>query len=96
MFLDSKTKPKELNIEYLSTINIIHKRDNKYFQYAVTVALNYENAKKDAQRIRKIEPFINKYKWEGKHFHQKKMIGKIWEKQSNIAVNVLYAEKRKT
>ena len=62
MFFDSKTKLKQLNIEYLSTINIINKRDNKYFQYAVTVALNYENAKKDAQRIRKIKPFINKYK----------------------------------
>ena len=29
-----------------STINSINKRDNKYFQYAVTVALNHEEIKK--------------------------------------------------
>ena len=30
--------------------------------YAVAVALNYEEIKKDPQSITKIEPFINKYK----------------------------------
>ena len=40
------------------------KRDNEYFQYAVTVALNYEEVENDPQRIRKIKPFINKYNWE--------------------------------
>ena len=40
------------------------KRDNEYFQYAVTVALNYEEVENDSQRIRKIKPFINKYNWE--------------------------------
>ena len=39
-----------------STIN---KRGNKYFQYTVTVALNYEEVKKDQQKIRKIKPSIN-------------------------------------
>ena len=36
------------------TINPINKKDNKCFQYAVTVALNYEEIKKDPQRITKI------------------------------------------
>ena len=40
------------------------KRDNEYFQYAVTVALNYEEVENDPQRITKIKPFINKYNWE--------------------------------
>ena len=31
------------------TINHINKKDNKCFQYAVTVALSYEEIKKDAQ-----------------------------------------------
>ena len=31
-----------------ATINPINKEDNKYFQYAVTVALNYEEIKKDS------------------------------------------------
>ena len=37
-------------------INNINKKDNKYFQYAVTVALNHEKIKKDLQRLTKIEP----------------------------------------
>ena len=43
------------------TINSINKKYNKCFQYAVTVALNYEKIKKDPQRITKIKPFTNKY-----------------------------------
>ena len=39
-----------------ATINNINKKDNKYFQYAVTVALNHEKIKKDLQRLTKIEP----------------------------------------
>ena len=41
-----------------ATINPINKRD-KYLQFA----LNYEDIKKDPQRITKIEPFLNKYNW---------------------------------
>ena len=48
-----------------ATINPINKKDNKCFQYAVTVALNHEEIKKDLLRITKIKPFINKYDWEG-------------------------------
>ena len=58
------------------TINLINIDDNKCFQYAVTVTLNYEEIKKDPQRITKIKPFINKYNWEVINFQQKKMIGK--------------------
>ena len=50
------------------TINRINKKDNKCFQYAVTVVLSYEEIKKDPQRITKIKPFINKYNWEGTNF----------------------------
>ena len=42
------------------TINPINKKDNKYFQYAVTVALNLEEIAKNSERITKIKPFINK------------------------------------
>ena len=37
--------------------------DNNCFQYALTVALNYQSIKKDPQRISKIKPFINQYNW---------------------------------
>ena len=36
-------------------------------------SLNYEEIKKDSQRITKIKPFINKHNWEGIDF-QKRMI----------------------
>ena len=59
-----------------ATVNPINKKDNKSFQYAVTVALNHDQIGKHLERIIKIRPFINKYNW-GKHFSsEKKMTGK--------------------
>ena len=43
-----------------ATINPINKKDNKCFEYTVTVALNHEEIKKVMQRIAKIKPVINK------------------------------------
>ena len=43
-----------------ATINP-NNNDDRCFQYALTVALNYQNVKKDSQRISKIKPFINQY-----------------------------------
>ena len=37
-----------------TTINPINKKDNKCFQYAVTVALNHKEIKKNPQRIKKL------------------------------------------
>ena len=45
--------------------NPITKKDSECFQYAITVALNYEEIKMDPRRITKIKPFTNKYNWEG-------------------------------
>ena len=55
-----------------ATINSINKKDNKCFQYAVTVALNYEEIGKHAERITKIKPFINNYNWEGINYSSEK------------------------
>ena len=38
--------------------------------------LNYEEIKKDPQRVRKNKPFMNKYNWKGINFLLEKMIGK--------------------
>ena len=46
------------NLESMKNSEFILK-DNKCFQYAVTVALNYKETKKDLQRITKTKPFIN-------------------------------------
>ena len=53
-------------------INPINKKDDKCFQYAVTVVLNHEEVEKDPQRITNIKPFINKYNWEGINFPSEK------------------------
>ena len=42
-------------------INAINKKDTKYFQYRVAVALNHEEIKQDPQRITTIKSFVNKY-----------------------------------
>ena len=38
-----------------ATMNLIKKEDNKFFQYNVTVGLNYVEIKKDLQRITRIK-----------------------------------------
>ena len=79
-----------------TTINSINKKDNKYFQYAVVLAWNHEEIKKDPQRITKTKPFINKYNREGKNFPSEKDDWKKIEKDSIAAVhNVLHAKKKK-
>ena len=54
------------------TINPINKKDNKCFKYAVTVALNHEETRKDLQRITKIKPFIDEYNYEGINYPSEK------------------------
>ena len=44
-----------------SRINSQNKKDNRCFQYAVTVALNHEQIKDHPERISKIKLFIDKY-----------------------------------
>ena len=43
-----------------ATVQPINKKDNKCFQYAITVALNHEKIGKHPVRISTIKPFINK------------------------------------
>ena len=66
-------------------------KDDKCFQYALTVALNYEKIKKDSQKISKKKPFIDQYDWKEIDFPSH---GKEWRKfESNnksIALNILY------
>ena len=45
-----------------ATINPKNK-DEKCFQYALIVALNYKQIKNHPEMISKIKPFIDKYNW---------------------------------
>ena len=46
------------------TLNLKNKND-KCFQYVVTVVLNYEEIKWNPERVSNIKPFTNKYKSKG-------------------------------
>ena len=68
-----------------SYFNPINKNGNKCFQYAVTIALNYEEIKKDAKRISKIQPSISKYNWEGINYPLGKFQCFVCQKGKNIS-----------
>ena len=78
-----------------SAINPINKKGNKCFQNAVTIALNHEELKKDPQRITKVKPFINKYKWEGINFPYEKDDWINVEKNNVTTALNLFAKKEK-
>ena len=65
--------------------------DHKCFQYAVTLALNYDKIDRNPQRISKIRPFIDQYHLKDIDFPA---TSKDWKKfeQNNesIAINILY------
>ena len=73
-----------------ATINPKYK-DDKCFQYALTVALNHEQIKDHPERISNIKTFIDQYNWKEIDFPSH---GKDWKKfESNnksIALNILY------
>ena len=78
--------------EKQATINPQNKNDNKYFQYALTIALNYEKINNNRYRIsKKLKNFINQYNWEEIDFPS---TGKDWKKfessNESIALNILY------
>ena len=55
-----------------ATINLINRKDNECFQYAISGAINYSEIGKHAERLTKIKDFINKYKWEVTNFPSEK------------------------
>ena len=65
--------------------------DNICFQYATTLALNFNNIDKHHQRISKIKPFINNYNWNNINFPTAK---KDWNKfelnNKGVSLNILY------
>ena len=72
-------------------INPKNKKDDKYFQYAITVALNYQKVNNNQQEICNIKPFIDQYDWNGIDFPSHK---KDWNKfelnNKTIPLNVLF------
>ena len=65
--------------------------DNKCFQYATTLALNFNKINKHPQRISRIKPFIENYNWNDINFPATK---KDWNRfevnNKNVSLNILY------
>ena len=75
-----------------ATINLINKKYNKCFQYAVTVALNHKKGKEFTilALYSKIQPFIGRYNWERISYPSEKRWLEKFEKNSPmIALSVL-------
>ena len=74
-----------------ATINPKNKKDNKCFQYVITVALNQEKIYKNLQRTSKIEPFIGQYNRNRIDFPSNSKDWKKFEQDNNtIALNILF------
>ena len=65
--------------------------DNKCFQYAATLALNFNKINSHPERITKIKPFIDNYNWKDINFPSTR---KDWNKfelnNNNVALNILH------
>ena len=72
-----------------STINPKNK-DNKCFQYAATLALNFDNIDNHLERISKIKPFIDQYNWKDIEFPPTRKDWRKFELNYKIALNNLY------
>ena len=74
------------------TINPQNKNHIKYFQYAITIALNHQKINNNPERISKIKPFINNLNWDEINFpSQQEDCEKFEANNESIALNVLYA-----
>ena len=73
-----------------ATINPKNK-NNKCFQYSITVALNHQNIGNHPERVSNIKPFINQYNWEGIDFPAGIKDWKKFERNNKtIALNILF------
>ena len=74
-----------------ATINPKNKKDNKCFQYAITVALNHQSIGNNPQRASKIEPFIGQCNWKRIDFPSYLKDWKKFEQDNKIiALNILF------
>ena len=77
-----------------STVNQKN-NDNKCFQYATTLALNFNKIDKNPQRISRIKPFIENYNWNDINLPAAK---KDWNRfevnNKNVALNVHFKTKK--
>ena len=72
-------------------INSQNKNDNRFFQYAITIALNYQKINNNVERISKVKPFINNFNGNETNFPPQQQDYKKFETNNeSIALNALY------
>ena len=72
-------------------INPKNTKNNNWFQYAITAALNYQNIDSHPERIYKLKPFINNYNQNDIEFLSRSKDWKKFEQNNKaIALNILY------
>ena len=72
-----------------STINPKN-NDLKCFQYAATLALNFDNINNHPEKISKIRPFIDQYNWKDIDFSATSKDWKKIELNNKVALNILF------
>ena len=72
-----------------STINPKN-NENKCFQYAATLALNFGNINNHPEKIFKIRPFIDQHNWKDIDFPPTNKDWKKFELNNKVALNILY------
>ena len=86
----SYIKSPEWVINKRATINPKNK-DNKCFQYSITVALNHQKIESHPERISNDRPHIDQYNWEGTEFPAGIKDWKKFERNNKtIASNILF------
>ena len=72
-----------------STVNPKN-NDHKCFQYATTLALNFDNINNHPEKISKIRPFIDQYNWKDIDFPATSKDWKRFELNNKVALNILF------
>ena len=74
-----------------ATINPKTKKNDKGFQYAIAVALNYQQINNHPEEIYNIKPLISKYNWKEIKFPSYKEDWNSFEKiNKSTALNILF------
>ena len=72
-----------------STVNPKN-NDHKCFQYAATLALNFDNINNHPEKISKIRPFIDQYNWKDIDFPAASKDWKKFELNNKVSLNILF------
>ena len=72
-----------------STINPKN-NDHKCFQYAATLALNFDKINNHPEKISKIRPFIDQFNWKDIDFPPSNKDWKKFELNNKVALNIFY------